>query len=671
MSGIAGVYNLDGRPADRALLVRMTDAIAHRGPDDGGYWTNGPIALGHRMLHTTPEALHERQPLTDETGELCLTMDGRVDNREELKAALEGRGFRLRTDTDAEIVLRAYECWGEECPGRILGDFAFAVWDGRKRQLFCARDAIGSKPFYYYTDGRIFLFGSELCQILEAPTVRREPNEGMIGEYLAVEITNLEETLYLGILRLPAAHFLILRQGHTRKQRYWDIDPGKEIRHRTDDEYAEHFLEIFKEAVRCQLRSHRPVGAYLSGGLDSSSVVGMVALLSRGGEFADLKFETFSLLFPGLACDEATYIREVVRMWGIRSNTVCSDGAQAYPFAEDVRRYLDFPGAPNGAMHDPLMGLAQKRGFGVLLSGVGGDEWFSEGSAHYPELLRSFRIREFIRRIRWESAALEPACRAPRMLRVGPWPLLLRTAQLGASWVRRRLPKEDSAPRWINPHFAKATNLLQRLRPDVPVPPFPRLAQRDLYNMATNGWRAHGAEMQDRGASSFGFEDRQPFNDRRVVEFAFALPEEQRFREGQTKFILRQASKCLLPEAVRRRRTKAEFSGTLADALQALGWEVFASLRIASQGWVDKEQVRQMYAKITRAYTNGNRGHHPHLWPLWMIFGIDLWFKNVFERPQLPAESELRSGCGLPSVARKTTAPIAACYDWSTNEEEK
>src|SRR5476649_2651280 len=148
MSGIAGIYNLDGQPVDRARMQRMTDMMAYRGPDGMGCWIDGPVGLGHAMLHTTPESLREIQPLSDERSALCVTLDGRVDNRSELHAALQSKGQPLRTDTDAELVLQAYACWGEDCPQHILGDFAFAIWDGRNRKLFCARDALGIKPFY-------------------------------------------------------------------------------------------------------------------------------------------------------------------------------------------------------------------------------------------------------------------------------------------------------------------------------------------------------------------------------------------------------------------------------------------------------------------------------------------------------------------------------------------
>ena len=243
MSGISAIYNLDGRPIDRELLRRMNDVIAHRGPDGGGLFVDGPVGLGHQMLRTTPESVNEAQPLADETGDIVLTLDGRVDNREELKAALQAKDAVLRTDTDAELVLRAYQLWGEACARRIIGDFAFVIWDKRERRLVAARDPLGIRPFYYYLDDKTLRCGSELRQILKDTTIRREPNEGMVAEYLSAYIVNTEDTLYRGIFRLPPCHLLVVRPGASvRKIRYWDIDPGVEIRYRTDEQYAERFL---------------------------------------------------------------------------------------------------------------------------------------------------------------------------------------------------------------------------------------------------------------------------------------------------------------------------------------------------------------------------------------------------------------------------------------------
>ena len=574
MSGIAGIYDLDGRPVDPALLRRMTDVIAHRGPDGVGHWVNGPVGLGHCMLHTTPESLHEKQPLLDETGNLCLTLDGRVDNRDELRAALEAKGARLRTDTDAELVLRAYECWGEKSPEKILGDFAFVIWDERNRQLFCARDIFGLKPFYYHFDGLRFRWGSELPQLFVDLTVRREPNEGMIGEYLAWSITSQEETLYRDIFRLPPAHLLVIKCGRLTKVRYWNIDPAKQVRYRTDGEYADHFFEIFEEAVRCRMRSNGPVGSHLSGGLDSSSVVSVAQWLYREGVVADRGFETFSLVFPGLRCDESAYIQTVVEKWGLRSNTTEPEALDSSYYEEQVRRYHDFPGLPNGgALHHSLMAQAQGKGVRVLLTGDGGDQWLTGSQRHHADLLRQLRILAMIKQAVGDRKVFAylgefPPSFFSLFLRDGLWPLLPASAQ---RIIRRALRKgQFRAPEWMEPDFARRIHLSERLqKAEAADLQFSSFAQKHLAFYLISGWSSVGSEMAERCEAWFGLESRHPFLDRRVIEWVLALPEEQRWRQDQTKFVLRQAMQGLLPETVRQRRTKADFSDLFPTALQA------------------------------------------------------------------------------------------------------
>src|SRR5450759_488270 len=338
MSGIAGICNLDGRPVDRMLLQRMTDVIAHRGPDGIGHWIDGSVGFGHLMLHTTPESLGEKQPLSYEPGNLCLTLDGRVDNRKELRVALESKGCAPRTDTDAELVLRAYECWGEDCPQHIIGDFAFAIWDGRNRKLLCARDLLGVRPFYYHFDGRAFTFSSELRPLLEMPGFERRLNPGMLGEYLCDNVTSLEETLYQNILRLPPAHRLVLQDDALHIARYFQFDPGKSIRYASDDEYAEHFFDVFREVVSCRLRSQAPVALFLSGGLDSCSILGMAGQLVREGAITNGQLAAYTLAFSDPSADERTYVSEAVGMWGFAAQSVNIDDVKAEPLADNIRR---------------------------------------------------------------------------------------------------------------------------------------------------------------------------------------------------------------------------------------------------------------------------------------------------------------------------------------------
>ena len=301
MSGIAGLWNLDGREIDRDVFDRVMLLMRPWGPDGTTAWIGGNVALGYGAFHTTPEAAAENQPLSDSSGRFRLVFDGRIDNRDEIRRDLVDKGVEPRNDTDAELVLCAYSLWKNDCAARLLGDFAFAIWDATERQLYCARDILGCRPFYYHHDPSQFVFGSEVALILEAPSVDTTPNEGVVAEFLAVEVTSRDETLYQGVRRLPPAHFLVVTAEGLRCRRYWDIDLDRQIRFRNPQEYAERFFELFRDAVRCRMRSNGPVGAELSGGVDSTSVVGMAQHLFREGHAASAGVRDLLL---GLSRDE-------------------------------------------------------------------------------------------------------------------------------------------------------------------------------------------------------------------------------------------------------------------------------------------------------------------------------------------------------------------------------
>src|SRR5271170_373070 len=214
MSGIAGIYCAGGRPADAGELQQMAAALKHRGPDGCFYWQSGPIGFAHLQFCTTPESVHEHQPLLDPSEQVCLAWDGRLDNREELNQAIVSRGGRLVDDTDPALILAAYMVWGTECVARFVGDFAFAVWDESRRALWCARDYYGIRPFYYFWDGKTFLFASEIRALLTNPRVSLKINEGMVGEYLLESMASREDTLYSDIHRLPPGTTLAINDSN-------------------------------------------------------------------------------------------------------------------------------------------------------------------------------------------------------------------------------------------------------------------------------------------------------------------------------------------------------------------------------------------------------------------------------------------------------------------------
>lgn len=629
MSGIVGIRRLDGRPVNRSLLERMIGAIAHRGRDGNGLWIDESIGMGHRMFHTTPESLTEKQPLTNESGQICLVLDGRVDNYDELKSSLIAAGSILRDNTDAELVLRSYEIWREGCAVKIVGDFAFAIWDGHRKRLFCARDFLGIKPFYYYFDGKSFLWSSELHALFESPDVPHKPNEGMIAEYLTSYINDVRGTLFQGIMRLPPAHYLEIGSEGLRFQRYWDLDPSKSIRYSSDEQYTEHFYDLFRESVRSKMRAVGAVAADLSGGLDSSTVVGMAQVLIRENFVNCSGFETFSWVFPGKECDESDYINDVILKWDLIAHKVEPHPTPLDHFLDQVALYQDFPGYPNGATVNPLRPLARSRGCRVSLTGEGGDEWVAGSNNHYIDLLLKLSLWRAVREGNQSGGFTGTLDLLRNFIQVCVWPFVPRKGQR----IVRALMDRPEVPKWIDREFAERTGLADRLLQEGYKPKRASYSQKEMYSLLSYGWNVHAREIQDRVNAYHQMEDRHPFNDRRIVEFGLALPEEQRRRDGVNKFILRNACQDLLPTSVYSRRNKAHFAEMFSDQLQMLGGDsLFDSLTIARLGWVDGDEVRLMYRQLKKFAKEGFKSPVTYVWMLWMIFGIDLWWRSIFRR---------------------------------------
>lgn len=631
MSGIAGICSLDGGPADPSLLRRMTAAMAHRGPDGEGYWVEGSVGLGHSMLHTTPESVEERQPWSDESGRLQLVLDGRVDNREELRRSLAGAGARLRNATDAELILRAYELWGTDCPLRIIGDFAFAIWDSPSRQLFCVRDPLGMKPLYYSLHGRSFMFASEMQPFFQDPTLERRPNLPLVGVYLLNRFDEREETLYEGIYSLPPGHSLILRDAALRKSRYWDADPSREVRYGDDVEYAEHFLELFREAVGARLRSSGPVAALLSGGLDSSSIAATAQVLYDEGVVPIIGFETFSIAFDEFSCDERKFSGEVVRQSGIPANYFIYEQQDlSFLALERAGHYPDVFYEPVIFLLTPMYEAMQQRGFKVFLDGLGGDELLAPGFEHLTDLMRMRRFRDLARQLR-SDALLFSTPPASLFVNYCLKPLLPAGLKAILRPAARALRRDDE-PSLLRPDFVSRLESEGRLNGHAGAETFrrrfPHHSQQQIYDSLFFGWNATVVcEQVGRLASRFSLEGRSPFKDRRVVEFVLGLPPEQRWWRDETKAVLRRAMKGILPEAVRSRRGKAEFSAPIDRELKhRQGCEVeriFQTSILADWGVLDRWRLLDLFAR----YRNGTREYLTGRVEL--ALAMELWCRGV------------------------------------------
>ena len=589
MSAIFGLIHFDGHPIDPEVLRPALDVLAHRGPDGQGCWHEGSVLLAHWMLHTTPESLHEQQPLIAPEGDLVLVADARIDNRDELLAALGLRSTAERPVTDAELILAAYRRWGADCPDRLIGDFAFAVWDRQHRRLFAARDGMGVRPFYYFHDGRRFAFATLLPAVRLLPEVPQEIDEEMILKFLAREAGAKEQTFYTAIRRLPGGHAMQVDMRGGRVWFYWQPEL-EELRLRSKAEYAEAFRTAFEEAVRCRLRSTAPVGSQLSGGLDSSAVSCMAAFLLK-----DQPLHTYSAIFPDLPeerrreMDERAYVEAVHRHY---SNIVPHFFRPEFvsPLV-NLETILMFYGQPFFASNYHLgWGLSQMACHDrvrVLLNGLDGDSVVSHGWQRLSQLFQEEAWEVFAQEIKAVTDHLNTRPTGIVHRYVAPvltgWGKRFRWGRLArAIWWLRQQYNLSAFELWrmygLWPHIPEfAFRRWQQLRgrSQTKLPQLsPKLAawmQRNSHASVpapasyaamhfqglTQGLWQSALEFGNVLDGLQGIESRMPFFDRRVIELNLRIPLSMKFRQGWPRYVMRVALEGILPPKVQWRATKS------------------------------------------------------------------------------------------------------------------
>jgi asparagine synthase (glutamine-hydrolysing) len=606
----------------------MADSLLHRGPDVAGTWSEGPVGVGHRMLWTTPESLREKLPLVEKSGSLVITADARLDNRDELIASLGLGGRPREVVADSELILGAYKRWGEHCPERLLGDFAFAIWDRRRQKLFCARDHMGVKPFYYHLSDRAFVFASEIKALLCVAEVPRQLNEVRVADYLMETVEDKESTFYEGVLRLPPAHSMNVGREEVSVRTYWALDPSREVRLRSDEEYAEVYRELFTEAVRCRLRSAFPVGSLLSGGLDSSSIVCVARELLEREE--DRQLRTFSATFEDLPqSDERPFIGAVLDQGGLEHYPV--QGADLLsPLAnlDHVLWHEDEPFAvPNLSMYWSLCRAAHQQGARILLNGDGGDNALSHGRAYLTELARTGR---------WMTIATE-IYGLSRHSHLSPRGLLLSNvlrplAPASVRWVWRVLRRRNRPP-WavdtvIRPDFVRRVGLAGRYQTLERAQARPARTLREEHWLdLTGGHHAAVLEVDDRVHAAFSIEGRFPFYDRRLLEFCLALPPEQKLDKGWTRVVARRALAGSLPKEVQWRGSKGNLSpnfhrGMLTSDREFLEEKTSEDLR-PIEPYVDVAALREAYRKYELRPTDVAGG------TIWSAVTLAFWLRQT------------------------------------------
>lgn len=592
MSAIFGIYNLSGKPVCDRLLIEMSDILAHRGGDAANVWSAGNIGFGHRMQWTTRESLGEKLPNGICGNNFAITADARIDNRDDLLRRLN-LFERAASDSisDSEIIVWAYEKWGEDCTKHLIGDFAFAIWDARQQTVFCARDHFGVKSLYYYFSNDIFVFATEIKALLQVPEVPRALNETKLGDYLTAVYDDVAATFYKDIFRLPASSQMIVNRGGKQIKTYWSLDPQRELRLNSDAEYAENFRELFAEAVACRMRSVYPIGSMLSGGMDSSSVACTARKLMLEKEAnlqsGQTKLHTFSAVFEKTAkSDESFYINAVLRQGDFEPHILKADSVSPLADLEKIIWHQDEAiQLGNLYINWHLYGAAQKSGVRVILDGFDGDTTVSHGTKLLLELARAKKWTKLFGEARGYAKNFDESFAALMWAyywRFGLEPKLnkkrafspLRRA--GRKLYERALTKDRFAPLRadqfdydLNPDFVRQTNLAehqQRLKEQRPRAA--RTEREDHYIQFLKGVTPFLLETIDKAAAPFGVEVRYPFWDIRLSEFCLSLPAEQKMHRGYTRMVMRRAMQNILPAEVQWRRGKSDLSHGFNQSLQ-------------------------------------------------------------------------------------------------------
>jgi asparagine synthase (glutamine-hydrolysing) len=631
MCGIAGYVRIGGEAtAGDALLEAMAQRVRHRGPDDEGFYGNaaGEVGLAHRRLSIIDLTAAGHQPMSNEDGSLWLVFNGEIYNYRELDEVLRAKGHRYRSHSDSETILNAYREWGDACVERFNGMFAFAIWDERRKRLFCARDRFGEKPFYYTIAAarQLFLFASEIKSLFAEPSVARVPDRRVLHRYLVSgHVDADEDSFFEGIQILPAAHTLVVQDGRVSVARYWSLPEESQQETRADETWAEELNALLTDSVRLRLRSDVPVGTCLSGGLDSSSIICLMSRIVRAPVAA------FSVVYDDEGFSESAYVQAMHQALPLEGYVVRPTGADLIDTLQKIVWHNDEPSNGHGHYSQwHVMELASRHGVKVLLNGQGGDELLAGYLRYIPtyarQLALSGHLGRAIRELRGDARLHGNPVRvgAKQML----YPLVPR-------WLRR-VSAELGANRAFLPSQFVSSALAGDFEHAEVRADFRRLRDHLVHDLTVTSVPAL-VHTEDRSSMAFSREIRLPFLDHRLAEFMFRVPARMKLRDGVTKHILRMAMAGeALPAMVRDRHDKKGYPTPVGRWLRTTASEdareILASPEFARRGFVDADRA----LTALRLHREGRADWSGLLWR-WL--SVEIWARHFLDS-------------GAPSVAR-------------------
>jgi asparagine synthase (glutamine-hydrolysing) len=633
MCGICGVvHSQTDRLIDEGILRQMNEVIRHRGPDDDGYFINSQAGLGMRRLSII-DLVTGDQPVTNEDETIWLVFNGEIYNYKSLHVDLVAKGHRFATKSDTEVIVHAYEEFGDRCPEYFNGMFAFALWDAPRRRLLLARDHVGIKPLYYWIGKDQMVFGSELKSVITHPSVPREIDLWALDQFLTLEYIPTPRTIFKGINKLPAGHRLIYEQGQAQIEQYWDIP---ERATPTDEgTIIEVLTGLIDDSVKMQLMSDVPLGAFLSGGIDSSTVV---ASMSRS---SNLPVRTFSIGFDDATYNELPYARAVASRYKTQHTEEILDPDIA-DLAERLVRHLDEPFGDFSIFPTYLVSEVARREVKVVLSGDGGDELFGGYDTYVAQDMdRYYRyLPSTFRRSIFPALMAQIPPRPAKKGLINKTKRFVEGAALPSSWQHTRwmmfMTQEDKLALYQPEVLA---SLDGQDSAAVLEDHFSRIARRDgLAQQQYVDIKTYLVDdiltKVDRMSMAVSLETRVPLLDYRIVEFAVNLPPQTKLYRGQTKRILKQAMEDRLPYDVLH-KPKQGFSiplkNWLRGPLKPLMMDLLSYERVNGRGYFNAECVSEWVTE----HINGTMNHSHRLWAL-MVF--ELWNEQIMDIKTAPSE---------------------------------
>jgi len=609
MCGITGIINLNDEKVEEKIIKKMTDILAHRGPDGEGFYIKENIGLGHRRLAIIDLSDEAKQPMCNENGKVWIVYNGEIYNYIELAEELKKKGHHFKSKSDTEVILHSYEEYGYKCLERFIGMFAFALWDSEKRILFCARDRFGIKPFYYFFDGKRFIFGSEIKAILESGYVKKIPNEEIICDYLIYALKNHREgTFFSGIKTIKPAHYLILENNKIKEERYWDINLENKIKEKDENLIREEFLERFKNSVEIHLRSDVPVGTCLSGGLDSSAIVCLVDKLNKNPNMF-----SFSAVYGDFKYDEKKYIDIVIKNTKLNGFFAYQNPEELIEKIDEIIYYQEEPFSSKSIFAQwKVMELAKEKGLKVLLDGQGADEILAGYHYYYfpffLDLIKSFEIKKFFREFKYYLNFHNYSV-IKTFLKILYYSL--------PNNIERKiyyLTKKNG----FNFKYSKENKIKKNN--------FKSIFDYDLYLNLIVKLPAL-LHYEDRNSMAHSIEARVPFLDHRLVEFLFSLPSDYKIKNGFTKAILRGSLKGIMPDEILMRKDKIGFFTPEYDwfrrSLKDWIFDILKSDSMKKNNFLISDIIKKDFKKVLS-------GKKKETSNIWRAINLELFLRKFF-----------------------------------------